>query len=494
MIQQGHYMADRITGRKETGCVYTPPDIVNEVLDAAGYVPTRDLRSMTVLEPSCGNGAFLVEIASRLVESIRLHSPSSGDVDSLDGEIASTLSQNIMSIEIDGDALEDAKSRVLAMLEKRYSYSPKNPDSIFDSWHAGDAIGYLQSDKTRYDFVVGNPPYVRIHNVGDIGNLREIPWCSSGMTDMFYAFYYLGLNHLNGNGTLAYIAPSVWMTSKYGKAMRDDLIAGGNVKTVIDHGDDQLFDGISAYVATTVLTAGRNGSIEYSSPSSGKLTVPYDEAWIGGKLMPIADGETRDAFREVADGNICDKSVSVRTGFQTGNDALFLDEAGIFPDALKIDVVKSSTGAMGRMFFPYDADMALLPLDDVNRACLDEGKPPIDAMKPRMSGRSGIIDGNWWGFARTQAISSVPLDKVAIPSLFKPSSPIKAVEAPSGTGVYGMGYYVTGMDIDEIRSALSSRLFAEYAASVGTPKRGGYLAVNGGDMERYLRWYMARNR
>lgn len=50
------------------------------------------------------------------------------------------------------------------------------------------------------------------------------------------------------------------------------------------------------------------------------------------------------------------------------------------------------------------------------------------------------------------------------------------------------------MGIDEIRSALSSRLFAEYAASVGTPKRGGYLAVNGKDMERYLRWYMARNR
>lgn len=138
--------------------------------------------------------------------------------------------------------------------------------------------------------------------------------------------------------------------------------------------------------------------------------------------------------------------------------------------------------------------MKLLPLESVNRACLDEGKLSIDAMKPQMSGRSGIGDGNWWGFARTQAISSVPLDKVALPSLFKPDSPVKAVKEPTGTGVYGMGYYVTGMGIDEIRSALSSRLFAEYAASVGTPKRGGYLSVNGKDMERYLRWYMARNR
>ena len=285
-------MANRETGRKETGCVYTPPDIVNEVLDAAGYVPARDLQSMTVLEPSCGNGAFLVEIVSRLVESIRLHSPFS-DIDSLGGEISTALSRNIMAIEIDGEALEEARSRVLSMLEERYSYHPMDADSLFGSWHTGDAIEYLQSSEREYDFVVGNPPYVRIHNVGDVGSLREIPWCSSGMTDMFYAFYYLGLNHLNGNGTLAYIAPSVWMTSKYGEAMREDLIAGGNVKSVIDHGDEQLFDGISAYVATTVLTASRNESIEYSSPSVDKLTVPQDEAWIGGKLMPIADGGGR---------------------------------------------------------------------------------------------------------------------------------------------------------------------------------------------------------
>lgn len=258
-------MANRRTERKETECVYTPPDIVDEVLDAAGYIPARDLQSMTVLEPSCGNGAFLVEIASRLVESIRLHSSAECESGSLGEKISAALSKNIMAIEIDGDALDEAKGRVLSMLEGRYSYRPTDSDSLFGSWHAGDALEYLQTDGTRYDFVVGNPPYVRIHNVGDIGNLREIPWCSSGMTDMFYAFYYLGLNHLNKNGTLAYIAPSVWMTSKYGKLMRDDLIAGGNVKTVIDHEDNQLFDGISAYVATTARPSSRRGETNPSN-------------------------------------------------------------------------------------------------------------------------------------------------------------------------------------------------------------------------------------
>lgn len=129
---------------------------------------------MTVLEPSCGNGAFLVEIASRLVESIRLRSPSR-DIDSFYGEIDAALSRNIMAIEIDGDALDEAKCRVLSMLGERYSYRPTDSDSLFGSWRAGDAIEYLRTDVMRYDFVVGNPPYVRIHNVVDIGGLREIP-------------------------------------------------------------------------------------------------------------------------------------------------------------------------------------------------------------------------------------------------------------------------------------------------------------------------------
>lgn len=68
----------------------------------------------------------------------------------------------------------------------------------------------------------------------------------------------------------------------------------------------------------------------------------------------------------------------------------------------------------------------------------------------------------------------------------------KITKAPAGTGVYGRGYYVTGMTIDDVRSALSSRWFAAYAKAFGMRKRGGYFAVSGSDMQVYLRWYKRR--
>lgn len=478
--------------KKENGCVYTPPELVKEVLDAAGYVVTEDLASKTILEPSCGDGAFLVEIASRLVESIYMRT-SPSDIAQIGEKIHTALSNCIMAIEIDGSALETAKYRVLNILKERYGYILDDETHIFDRWHIGDAIKYLNDTGETFDFVVGNPPYVRIHNVNDIDTLRDIPWCSKGMTDMFYAFYYIGLHHLTDSGTLAYIAPSTWMMAQSGTVMREELYRNGNIKTVIDHENDQLFDGITAYVATVVLTAKRNEYIDYDSASTAKFRIPQCDAWINGKFMPMKDNLAHEKLVEITSGIFNDDNVLVRTGFQTGNDKVFLDKYNRFPDSMKINVIKASTGdTTNKMFFPYDNDLNLIQLDKVNQTCIDEGKQPINDMKTIMLKRSGINESNWWGFARAQAISAVPVDKITIPSMFIPGKLGKIAEAPAGTGVYSRGYYVTGMTIDEVYSALSNRWFSLYAKAFGRRKRGGYLAVSGSDMQIYLRWYKCR--
>lgn len=478
--------------KKENGCVYTPPELAKEVLDAAGYVVTEDLASKTILEPSCGDGAFLVEIASRLAESIRMRMPSS-DINEINNKIYTALSNCIIAIEIDSFALETAKHRILNMLKERYGYVSIDDMHVFDRWHAGDAIKYLSDIDETFDFVVGNPPYVRLHNVHDIDTLRDIPWCSKGMTDMFYAFYYIGLHHLTEHGTLAYIAPSTWMMAQSGTAMREELYRNGNIKAIIDHENDQLFDGITAYVATVVLTAKRNEYIDYDSASTAKFRIPQCDAWINGKFMPVNDKLTHDKLVEITNGILKNNTIFVRTGFQTGNDEIFLDEDNRFPDSMKINVIKASTGdATKTMFFPYDDDLNLIPLEKVNQACIDDGKQPINDMKTVMMKRSGINENNWWGFARTQAISAVTVDKVTIPSMFIPGELGKIAEAPASTGVYSRGYYVTGMTIDEVHSALSNRWFSAYAKAFGRRKRGGYLAVSGSDMQMYLRWYKCR--
>ena len=53
--------------QKSHGVVYTPPETVDMVLDIAGYVVGSGIVGKTVLEPSCGDGAFLRTITDRLL-------------------------------------------------------------------------------------------------------------------------------------------------------------------------------------------------------------------------------------------------------------------------------------------------------------------------------------------------------------------------------------------------------------------------------------------
>ena len=55
------------------GDVFTSPLVVRFILDKVGYTPDKDLSSIRILEPSCGEGEFVEEIAKRLITSSHLH-------------------------------------------------------------------------------------------------------------------------------------------------------------------------------------------------------------------------------------------------------------------------------------------------------------------------------------------------------------------------------------------------------------------------------------
>ena len=51
------------------GEVFTRRWVVDLILDLVGYTPDEDLGAQTLVEPSCGTGAFLVPVVDRLIES-----------------------------------------------------------------------------------------------------------------------------------------------------------------------------------------------------------------------------------------------------------------------------------------------------------------------------------------------------------------------------------------------------------------------------------------
>ena len=53
------------------GAVFTKRWVVEMILDLAGYTEDRDLAEMVAIEPSCGDGSFLVPMVGRLSKSCK---------------------------------------------------------------------------------------------------------------------------------------------------------------------------------------------------------------------------------------------------------------------------------------------------------------------------------------------------------------------------------------------------------------------------------------
>ena len=100
-----------------------------------------------------------------------------------------------------------------------------------------------------FDIVIGNPPYI-----GE-GKNKEVflPVQNSsfgrkyyiGKMNFWYFFTSLGIELLNENGTLSYIAPGNWLTTDGGEKMRNHIMKKTIIKEFIDFGDYMVFENAS---------------------------------------------------------------------------------------------------------------------------------------------------------------------------------------------------------------------------------------------------------
>jgi type I restriction-modification system DNA methylase subunit len=136
---------------RERGAIYPRRETVDFILDLVGYTPDKPLHHYTLLEPSFGNGDFLVRAVERLVTSYRR-------TNSLNTAVAD-LRGAIVGIEIDPDAAE-ITVKLLTELLSRFGFDLKHICALLGAWLRKD--DFLLADiRQRFDFVVGNPPYVR---------------------------------------------------------------------------------------------------------------------------------------------------------------------------------------------------------------------------------------------------------------------------------------------------------------------------------------------
>lgn len=240
------------------------------------------LRTLKVVDPACGSGAFLVAAFEFLHEeytrvNARLAElTGQPDLFDLDKEI---LSQNLYGVDINAESIEITKLSLWLKTAKygkqlnSLDHNLRVGNSLIDNvpqtarlpesqdaneavcgtfgWRAAFPEVFAQGG---FDVVLGNPPYVRQEFISHLKPaLQQQYVVYHGVADLYTYFYERGLKLLKPGGKLGYISSSTFFKTGSGQNLRRFLAQQATIECVVDFGDLQIFEGVTTYPAILVL-------------------------------------------------------------------------------------------------------------------------------------------------------------------------------------------------------------------------------------------------
>jgi hypothetical protein len=240
-------------GMEALGAIFTRCEVVNFILDLVGYTQDKPLHKKRLLEPSSGAGDFLLPAIKRLVGAWR--ATKSG------GSALSDLGDAIRAVELHRDTNESTRAAVIGLL-RREGLTAKDAKALADHWlYQGDFL--LSPADGQFDFVVGNPPYIRQEMIPRplLDEYRVRYRTMYDRADIYIPFIERSLSMLAKRGTLGFICADRWMKNRYGGPLRNFVAEQFHLKIYVDMTDTPAFlTGVTAYPAITVISREQRGT------------------------------------------------------------------------------------------------------------------------------------------------------------------------------------------------------------------------------------------
>ena len=259
------------------------------------------------------------------------------------------------------------------------------------------------------DFVVGNPPYVRLESIDEaVAEVyRKRYRTMVGRADLYVGFFERALEMLAPGGVCAFICADRWMLNQYGSRLRRLITSEGFcVEAVVEmHRADAFQDEVLAYPAITairrteqqgkVLVArvdGASDSVDMlpkavtrnrspENPDKALPSVPdathvvIDEWFTGSDPLPCVSPDRLALLKrleaEFPPLEDPDTATKVGIGVATGADRIFLtrdadlvEESRLLPLALAKDTINGALEWSGHYLVnPWEADGSLADLE-----------------------------------------------------------------------------------------------------------------------------------
>lgn len=483
-------------GLEARGAIFTRSEVVDFILDLAGYTEDQPLHEKRLLEPSFGGGDFLLPIVQRLLSAWRAARPNGTAVDD--------LGDAIRAVELHHDTFRSTYAAVVALL-KREGLSANAATALAGRWLSqGDFL--LAPLEGQFDFVVGNPPYVRpeLIPVPLLAEYRSRYQTMYDRADIYIPFIERSLTALSAGGNLGFICADRWMKNRYGGPLRSLVAERFHLKVYVDMVDTPAFHSdVIAYPAITIISREGGGATRIAHrPSIDRATLTTLAGLLSAPTLPKDAGPVRELARvtngaepwllessdqmalirrlEGAFPLLEEAGCKVGIGVATGADKAFIgnfDALDVEPDR-KLPLVTTKDIMTGEVQWrgqgvinPFAESGGLVDLDRYPRL-----RRYLEARREVIAGRhcAQKAPANWY-----RTIDRITPALAARPKLLIPDIKGEAHIVFESGELYPHHnlYYVTSDDWDlrALQAVLLSAVSRLFVATYSTKMRGGFL-------------------
>jgi len=362
--------------RKRLGEFYTPDEVIDYILDAVGYSPDEEIEGKDLLDPACGSGGFLVRALNRLIDRYRMKGLGPK-------EMLNNVISHIYGFDINPFACHIAEMNLLFQVIDLYQKAkeedrgyrlprfniyqtdsleiPKVAEGLTRWQYPNSRVQkYIEEKETveriknkKFDFVVGNPPYVRIERLPK--ELRDylIENYKSAVErfDLYMLFIERGISWLKDNGLFGFITSNKFIQRSTGSGIRRFIIESCEIQHFLDFGDSGVFRDVTNYPLISILVRRERIDkshvfkyVEALKPREDLLTKVreleskdrYSDNYIRlfkvrqsslqdtWRFMPEQEMEVYEKIRTSAKQTLGDLCEDVRRGVVTGGNDVFI--------------------------------------------------------------------------------------------------------------------------------------------------------------------------
>ncbi len=583
--------------RKAGGVYYTPTYIVDyivkktigKLLEDKRPGPRGGASRLKIVDPACGSGSFLIGVYRFLLDWHRDEYVKDGPEKwskvlymgpgdqwhlTID-EKRRILLNNIHGVDIDPQAVEVTKlSLLLKVLEGeseaslatqlrmfqaralpdldqniKCGNSLVGPDfydneqmilldeeehyriNVFDWKEAFPRV--FEGDNPGFDAVVGNPPYIRIHNLVDYypAEVRHIQSNFSsaefGKVDIYVAFAERGLSLLNEDGLLGFIVPNKFMQADYGRGLRSLIASQNSLHLIVDFRYAQVFERATTYTCLLFLTGSANkkfvGLFNSDNETPAQfLSRPVAEDFLATglgasawSLAPCVEAALLRKVEELGDPLPTLVELAI-TGVKTGaNNAFTFDlvarqgsrlelrpEGAGYTVELEADLLRPYRKAesMKRyiswstnryILYPYtliNGKTTLIPANVLQRS-FPNTWDYLNTKRLLLENRQkGKLKGpSWYGLSFSSSLRMFSARKIVTSTL----APLNAFSIDSDASIFpqgaggGSGLVVhENQSVEYVLGVLNSKLLTFYFQRISSHFQGGYFAYEPRYLER----------